>query len=105
MHLLAERNRELLDLRAGDVYLTELPLFHINAQMSLYSSLLVGARLRVERRFSAGAWLERIRAAGATHTSLLGVMLDFVLAQPERPRTPTTRCGRPGRCRARPGPR
>ena len=85
VHLLAERNRELLDLRAGDAYLTELPLFHINAQMSLYSSLLVGARLRVERRFSAGAWLERIRAAGATHTSLLGVMLGFVLAQPERP--------------------
>ena len=85
VHLLAERNRELLDLRAGDAYLTELPLFHINAQMSLYSSLLVGARLRVERRFSAGAWLERIRAAGATHTSFLGVMLGFVLAQPERP--------------------
>jgi crotonobetaine/carnitine-CoA ligase len=85
VHMLAERNRELLDIGAGDVYLTELPLFHVNAQMSVYSSLLVGARLRIERRFSASAWLERIRAAGATHTSLLGVMLGFVLAQPERP--------------------
>jgi crotonobetaine/carnitine-CoA ligase len=84
VHLLAERNRQLLDVGADDVYLTELPLFHVNAQMSLYTSLLAGARLRIERRFSASAWLDRIRAAGATHTSLLGVMLGFVLAQPER---------------------
>jgi crotonobetaine/carnitine-CoA ligase len=84
VHLLAERNRELLDVAADDVYLTELPLFHVNAQMSLYTALLVGARLRIERRFSASAWLDRVRAAGATHTSLLGVMLGFVLAQPER---------------------
>ena len=53
LHLLSERNRELLDLRAGDIYLTELPLFHINAQMSVYSALLVGARVRIEQRFSA----------------------------------------------------
>jgi crotonobetaine/carnitine-CoA ligase len=84
VHLLAERNRELLDIGPGDVYLTELPLFHVNAQMSVYSSLLVGARLRIERRFSASAWLERIQAAGATHTSLLGVMLGFILAQARR---------------------
>jgi crotonobetaine/carnitine-CoA ligase len=85
LHLLSERNRELLDLRAGDTYLTELPLFHINAQMSVYSALLVGARVRIEQRFSASSWLERVRASGATHTSLLGVMLSFILKQPERP--------------------
>src|SRR5262249_54550613 len=50
---------------------------------SLYSTLLAGSRLRIERRFSASAWLERVRAVRATHTSLLGVMLAFVLAQPE----------------------
>ena len=32
--------------------------------MSVYSTLLAGSRLRIERRFSASAWLERIRAAG-----------------------------------------
>jgi crotonobetaine/carnitine-CoA ligase len=83
--MLAERNRELLDIGPDDVYLTELPLFHVNAQMSVYSSLLAGSRLRIERRFSASAWLERARAAGATHTSLLGVMLAFILARPEGP--------------------
>lgn len=84
-HLLAERNRELLGLEADGVYLTELPLFHVNAQMSVYTALLAGARVRIERRFSASAWLERVRESGATHTSLLGVMLGFLLAQPERP--------------------
>ena len=85
LHLLSERNRELLDLRAGDTYLTELPLFHINAQMSVYSALLVGARVRIEQRFSASGWLDRVRASDATHTSLLGVMLSFILKQPARP--------------------
>jgi crotonobetaine/carnitine-CoA ligase len=85
LHLLSERNRELLDLRADDTYLTELPLFHINAQMSVYSALLVGARVRIEQRFSASAWLERVRESGATHTSLLGVMLSFILKQPAGP--------------------
>lgn len=82
MHLLSERNRELLGVGRDSTYLTELPLFHVNAQMSVYAGLLVGCRVRIERRFSARAWLERIRASGATHTSLLGVMLGFVLAQP-----------------------
>jgi crotonobetaine/carnitine-CoA ligase len=85
LHLLSERNRELLDLRTGDTYLTELPLFHINAQMSVYSALLVGARVRIEQRFSASSWLDRVRASNATHTSLLGVMLAFILKQPARP--------------------
>lgn len=84
-HLLAERNRELLGLAEDGVYLTELPLFHVNAQMSVYSTLLAGARIRIERRFSAGAWLARVRESGATHTSLLGVMLGFLVAQPEGP--------------------
>ena len=84
LHLLSERNRELLDLRAGDTYLTELPLFHINAQMSVYSALLVGARVRIEQRFSASAWLDRVRESNATHTSLLGVMLSFILQQEPR---------------------
>ena len=65
--------------------MTELPLFHINAQMSVYSALLVGASVRVEQRFSASSWLERVLACKATHTTLLGVMLGFILKQPARP--------------------
>ena len=83
--------------------MTELPLFHINAQMSVYSSLLVGASVRVEQRFSASSWLDRVLASKATHTTLLGVMLAFILKQPARPEDAGQRCSAaPGRCPARP---
>ncbi len=81
-HLLNERNLELLDLDADSTYISELPLFHINAHMTVYGSLIVGARARMEERFSASRWLDRVRASGATHSSMLGVMVDFVLRQP-----------------------
>lgn len=80
-HLLNERNLSLLDLRSDSVYITELPLFHINAHMAVYCALIVGARTRLEDRFSATRWLDRLRASAATHSSMLGVMVDFVLQQ------------------------
>jgi crotonobetaine/carnitine-CoA ligase len=81
-HLLNERNLQLLDLDAGSTYLSELPLFHINAHMTVYGSLIVGARARLEERFSASRWLSRVRESGATHSSMLGVMVEFVMHQP-----------------------
>jgi carnitine-CoA ligase len=81
-HLLNERNSELLGMDRDSVYSTELPLFHINAHMTVYSSMLHGATARLEERFSATRWLERVRASGATHTSVLGVIVDFLLRQP-----------------------
>jgi crotonobetaine/carnitine-CoA ligase len=80
-HLLNERNLELLDLDAESTYLSELPLFHINAHMTVYGSMIVGARARLEERFSASRWLQRVRDTGATHSSMLGVMVDFVMQQ------------------------
>lgn len=85
VHLNAERNRELLGLRRDGTYMIELPLFHINGQLAVYSALLMAARVRVEERFSASRWLERVKASGATHTSMLNVMLPFILNQEERP--------------------
>jgi carnitine-CoA ligase len=81
-HLLNERNLELLDLTPGSTYISELPLFHINAHMTVYGCLIVGAQARLEERFSASRWLDRLHASGATHSSMLGVMVDFVLRQP-----------------------
>lgn len=81
-HLLNERNLELLDLDGGSTYISELPLFHINAHMTVYGCLIVGARARLEERFSASRWLSRLRASEATHSSMLGVMVDFVMRQP-----------------------
>ena len=82
MDLLTRRNAQLIDLTPESVYFTELPLFHINAQMTVQGAMIAGAQAHVEERFSATQWLDRIRASGATHTSMLGVMIDFVLSQP-----------------------
>ncbi|MHB1468922.1 MAG: AMP-binding protein [Solirubrobacteraceae bacterium] len=81
-HLLNERNLELLDLDGSGSYISELPLFHINAHMTVYGCMIVGAHARMEERFSASRWLDRLRSSGATHSSMLGVMVDFVLRQP-----------------------
>lgn len=81
-HLLNERNLNLLDLDGSSSYISELPLFHINAHMTVYGCMIVGAHARMEERFSASRWLERVRSSGATHSSMLGVMVDFVLRQP-----------------------
>lgn len=81
-HLLNERNLELLDMDGSSSYITELPLFHINAHMTVYGCMIVGAHARIEERFSATRWLDRLRVSGATHSSMLGVMVDFVLRQP-----------------------
>jgi crotonobetaine/carnitine-CoA ligase len=81
-HLLTERNLELLDMDRDSLYISELPLFHINAHMTVYGALITGGRARMEERFSASRWLERLRTSGATHSSMLGVMVDFVMRQP-----------------------
>ncbi len=84
-HLIAEQNRELVRLGAEDVFLTHLPLFHVNAQATaVYAAMLVGAEVCVWPRFSASAWLDELRATGATVTTALGGMLQYVLAQPPR---------------------
>ena len=103
LHLLSERNRELLDLRTGDTYLTELPLFHINAQMSVYSALLVG-RPRAHRAAVLGVVRGSIacgRATRPTRRCSASCCRSSSSSRPGR-RTPTTRSGAPGRCRARP---
>ena len=82
-HLLAERHQELMRMGEGDVFITHLPLFHINAQvLAITNAMLVGASARLEPHFSASNWLRQVRAAKATHTGLLGVMLSFLLKQP-----------------------
>ena len=75
--------------RARHVYRTELPLFHINAQMTVYGALSSAARARGSRSASRRrAGSSGSGRADATHTSMLGVMLEFVLAQPPIRRRP-----------------
>jgi crotonobetaine/carnitine-CoA ligase len=73
-------------LTADDVYLTCTPLFHGNAQfMAAYPALIAGARLVCRPKFSASRWVHHLRESRVTATNLIGVMMDFVWKQPERP--------------------
>lgn len=86
MHVFARHVVEQLELESDDVYLVCLPLFHANAQfMQVYAAMLAGAAIVIEPRFSASGWIERVAESGATVTSLLGVMAQFIYDQPPRP--------------------
>ncbi|MDE0652456.1 MAG: AMP-binding protein [bacterium] len=83
--LMASRVAQLLRFEPGEVYLMPLPLYHMHAQTVTYAALLGGAHVHYQERFSTTNWLEVIREVGATCTISLGVILSFILKQPERP--------------------
>jgi crotonobetaine/carnitine-CoA ligase len=67
----------------GDHYYICLPLSHANGLlMQLGAVLIAGAQATVRERFSASAWLDDVRASGATVTHSLGAISAFVIAQP-----------------------
>jgi carnitine-CoA ligase len=72
----------LLEVRADDVLLTSLPLFHTNALNTFYQALLTGAALVVEPRFSASGFAASLSRHGATVTYLLGAMVPILLSRP-----------------------
>jgi crotonobetaine/carnitine-CoA ligase len=79
----ADQGVSLTRLTEDDCYMSVGPLFHGNAQfLAVYPALIAGARVIVQKRFSATRWLDQIRAGGVTVTNLVGVMLDFIWNQP-----------------------
>jgi len=80
-----ESTAELLGVKAGDVLLTTLPLFHVNALNSFYQALLRGATLVVEPRFSASGFSKSLVRHKATVTYLLGAMVPILLATQPQP--------------------
>ena len=74
-----------LGLRADDVLYTCLPLFHTNALNAFVQALVCGAEYVVGPRFSASRFWERIVAADATVTYLLGTMVSILLARVPSP--------------------
>ena len=86
MYLFADETVSLTRLGPDDVYMSVGPLFHGNSQfLAAYPALIAGCRYVLHERFSASEWIDQIRAAGATVTNFVGVMMDFVWQQPERP--------------------
>ena len=74
-----------LGLRADDVLYTCLPLYHTNALNAFVQALVCGAEYVVGPRFSASRFWERIVAADATVTYLLGTMVSILLAREPSP--------------------
>lgn len=75
------------DLRADDVHLTFLPLFHTNAQVySILAALWVGATVVLQPRFSASRFWPVSHKHGCTWTSMVPFCLRALMAQP-RPET------------------
>jgi len=86
MYFFAEECVSLVRLTIDDAWMATTPLFHGNAQfMAAYPTLLVGARFVLRSRFSASRWVDQLRESHVTVTNFIGVMMDFVAKQPERP--------------------
>lgn len=95
LYLFSEIDVRALELTQNDVYMTAFPLFHANAQLlTLYPSMIAGARCVLYERFSATQWVDRLHSSGATVTNSLGVVLPFVFAQPPSARDKTHRLRR-----------
>lgn len=83
MHTFAAHVVDQLHIDSDDIYYVCLPLFHANAQfMQVLPCLMTGAELVIAESFSASRWLEDLRDCGATVTSLLGVMAQYIFNRP-----------------------
>jgi len=76
---------DLLEIGAGDLLCTTLPLFHINALSTFAQALLSGSRMVLLERFSASAFWPAMKDSGATVAYLLGAMVPILLARPQGP--------------------
>ncbi|WP_322047919.1 ATP-dependent acyl-CoA ligase [Paraburkholderia sp. J67] len=75
-----------LEVRAGDVLYTCLPLFHTNALNSFFQALMHDAQLIVDRRFSASGFFDALIETRATVTFVLGAMVPILLSRPQSPK-------------------
>ncbi|MGB0113899.1 MAG: AMP-binding protein, partial [Ilumatobacteraceae bacterium] len=76
----------LMRITEDDVFMTDGPMFHGNAQFfSIMPALIAGATTHLYRKFSPSNFAHRIRESGATVTNFVGVMMDWVAKQPESP--------------------
>lgn len=86
MYFFADECVSLVRLTSQDAWMTVTPLFHGNAQfMAAYPTIVAGARLVLRSRFSASRWVDQLRESRVTVTNFIGVMMDFVYKQEERP--------------------
>jgi O-succinylbenzoic acid--CoA ligase len=78
-------------LRANDVWLACLPLYHVGGAMILYRCLRAGATAVVHEGFDVAAVAHALATRGVTHLSLVPPMLAQLLDAAVLP-APTLRC-------------
>ena len=82
MYLFAGHVVEQLEISADDIYYVCLPLFHGNAQfMQVYAAMIASATVVLADTFSASNWVRDVHECGATVSSLLGVMAQYIYNQ------------------------
>ncbi|MGW7273063.1 AMP-binding protein [Streptomyces sp. NPDC054864] len=73
-------------LGSDGVHYICMPMFHGNAVIADWApALAAGAGVALRRRFSASAFLDDVRAHGATYFTYVGRAVQYILATPERP--------------------
>ncbi len=83
LYFFAEQCVQLVRLTSDDVYMTGFPLFHGNAQfLTVYPSLIVGAKCVLYPKFSVSEFLPRAVRSGATVCNLIGATFAFLCSQP-----------------------
>jgi crotonobetaine/carnitine-CoA ligase len=81
-----EHTAKTMRLAPGEINLTALPLFHVNAQsISVLATMTVGATLVLLDSYSASKFWEQVRRHRANVVCLVSALLRTLLAQPSRP--------------------
>jgi crotonobetaine/carnitine-CoA ligase len=76
---------EVAGYTEDDVLLSVFPLFHANAKyMSTIAAMVVGAKVIINRRFSASRFWDQCRRENVTAFNGMGEMLRILMKQPER---------------------
>src|SRR5690606_5055401 len=69
----------------ADVFLGDMPLYHVGGLLSFMAVLQLGARWVVTPRVRIDAFWEVVRTHGVTHATLLPQVATFLAKQPPRP--------------------
>ena len=77
--------RELVPLASGEHSYSCLPLFHVTCMGVTMASLIQGATIHIDSRFSASGFWQRLSETGAVFFPYVGTILSLLLKDPRVP--------------------
>lgn len=87
LYLFAHGMESHMGMTEEDRYYICMPLFHAQGiLMQFYAIMIAGGSAVLAKQFRATSWIDDVRRHEATLSNLLGVMNDFVLSQPPKPK-------------------